>query len=274
MAIFRGRVLFRQALQGWSENFWMDRADRGAAVQELRSYVTQRRKSLSSSARVQVVVANNPDPPRDGSVYSYQGDTGKGTYLEPVAGPEAVGAAVNVRFFTAEGKWRNLLFRGLPQDALEFDDGQQVVTTTFADALKHAIDFIVSGPMKIRRLVRGAAPIGRLTSIQTVLGHVTGGGFAVDPGGNLTGSIVELRQAEGISNVNGQYVVSLHAAPFIYFRPRQRVSYGTYTPDSARVFAITPAHDSPTVGQIIGGTTRDTGRPFGVRRGKRLVRRT
>lgn len=276
MADFKITIGYKWGDAGWSENFYRSGGTRLEAMSAGKSYVTQRRKSLTNYATAQFVRVTNVDADRDTSIFSYTGDTGFGRYsvFNDEVGGEANAAAVNVRLMSADGsKWRSMLVRGLPQAAIEAFYTNRIGEKWW-EQYQLAIGAMKEGNFRFQRTVKGqsrplvgyASTNGKMTSFNTET--------AFDPVPGMPGRVL-IRDVQTVSNINGVWRLRTigPAAAYGVF-PKKQFNVGLAIIPQGTAYLLTYAYDvSINEGQLVGITSRKTGRPLLSPHGKRSVRK-
>jgi len=277
VATFKGIANFKQSGQGWSEQWWLEVSSSTNALAAMKSYVTQRRKSLTVSARIKSVRVSNADNLRDAQFFSYLGDTGNGTYIAPATaqvGPEFTNAAANIRWFTNTGRWRNLLVRGLPQSALQQAADDWTINSTWFDTYKEVRDLVVATEFRVGTAVYGASTALATINVSggTMYSFTTGEAIA---GAVVEGDVVQIRGTVGVSNLNGLWRVTQVTGLNYYVRPHKKQQWGTLNVlQPGNVRKVTMNLEQLTTAVPVGGTSKKSGRPFGLLRGRASVRRS
>lgn len=278
MPIVKGSVFIESGQKGWTENFWLEASTPLAALDVLKSYVTQRRKLLSQYSSVKYLRVVNPDPTRDAVFFSYLGSTGAGTdaIINDDVGDEQIDAAINVRMTSAAGKWRNLLYRGLAQSAIHHFFGGGVVNPDWGAKFNANVrPVLVNSEFRIKVKTVGAPQ--SIASITLATARVTRftTNFPLDPV-PAAGSQIEIRDVLEASNVNGVYQFQrpgdLPNTYHVRLKGRQITGVPNVAAATARV--VIPTYSAITDTQTINVTSRQTGRPSYQRRGRRSARRS
>lgn len=273
---FRCRVSFRWGAKGWTENWYIEGGARSDAMTKMQGYVTQRRKSLYVQAAVKRITVSNVDPPRDGIVYTYLGNTGAGGAgpVNDTVGAEAPNAAVNVRYIGSTAGWRNLLVRGLPQEAIAAFDDPDTISVEFRDMYINTFRYVRDNDLRFKRRTYPHAD-EPITAVRQTAGIISGFTFANPPAGALVvGDELQVRGNLGLSNATGYYrVVAVLAGNEYLVAPRQRQSFGTFAAGTGRARKVVPVYEPMNDISFIGVTSRKTGRPSDQPRGRASVRR-
>lgn len=275
-ANYRVTVFLESQDQGWTENFYRVTAERGELFRSAKNYIEERRKILSRFSYVTHFRISDADVIRDADFFTYAGESGRG--LGPATNPASTGdeitnAAVNLRLFAGPTKWRNLLLRGLPQDAIRVNSEGSFVSSQFQEAVAKLVLKIRAEGFSIQTKVVGAESlITATTFLNSRLTHIT-----TQPnilGLNTNNQRIRIRLSSGVANLDGVYrVVRVEAAPTYRVYSKQKKQQGTYLADSGLAGLLTYEYVAITDGVVVGATTRRTGRPSYKPRGRRSVQR-
>lgn len=276
MADFRVTLFFEYFRNGWSETYYRTAADSLTALTESGILVTRRRSMLNRESSVKYVRVSNVDSQRDARFRALQGVTGRGTAgqgrraFDEVASEE-VYDAVNLRLFATDQAWRSLLIRGLPTEAFD-EDGRLKPASQFITASDDFLTLLTQS-YSIRKF--GYSDAVELTAVGIVTRKLATISTGAAIPGVAVGSIVNIRGADGVSNLNGNWRIQppVGASPYRVYA-KQLNQLGSYTGSSGLVRRIIFTYPAITHGVIVGNSSRKTGRPSYLPRGKRSVRRS
>lgn len=265
---------------GWTENFYAQ-GDSSEAVHSLfvrDALVNARLGFLAEQYFLGEVRTSNTDAARDSLVTAYSGNSGKGKFktqqdwaLDPAEEPYD---ALLVRIEAGSTHRRQLYVRGLPTDVVA-QNREYVPQPEFAANFKKWADIVKANgtPFRLRSLTFGDDVVPFATTVSA-----TGDSFSVSFGLNpvptwAKGDIIRVRRAVGVSNLNGMWKVDAVLSPVVYFKPHQRLIRGAIV---GNPFLQKATEVFTAVTDVIPerGTSRKTGRPFDVLRGRARVRRS
>lgn len=259
---------------GWTEVYYWSGEDAAAAMTAARELAQLRRRCLNVFSNIAYVRVSNTDRQRDALFHAYLGDSGQGTCGQDwgeeeglVSEPTQV--AVNVRLFSGPTGWRSMLVRGVPDTALT-SSGDLAQGTPFITGLRAWANGCKR--FAIQKIQHGVASvINAMTLVSGKLHQIiTDAPIAGIPPGRL----IYISRYSGVSNLAGLWRIRVGMGNNQYMvYPKARLNAGTYPTPTATANAVTYQYPAISDYEIIGVTSRRTGRPIYLPRGKRSVQR-
>lgn len=277
VADYKLTIFYNWGRSGWTETFYRNGGTRDESMSAAKSYVTQRRKSLTKYCSIQAIRVTNVDSKRDGTVYGYAGATGQGTYtsnVDTTQGAENTEAAANMRLMTADGSgWRSLLVRGLPQDAIaSFTD--RVVSDIWVAEWDRAFKAMKAGSFRLR--MREYADEKNLVSFLKNNNRITQFSFSAALVPVPVGAFnFQIRGPERGVGLLGEYRMKRDLTGGVYdIYPRVIKTGLTAVPAGTTGRAFSYIYSSTFDDYaVVGPTSRNTGRPSFQPHGKHSVQR-
>lgn len=259
---------------GWSEVYYFAGADAAAAMTAGRALASLRRRCLNAFSSLNYVRVSNVDTARDALFHAYLGESGVGDAGQDWGEEEGRSAepsqvAVNVRLFAGATGWRSMLVRGIPDTALD-RTGNLRQGTHFLTALRRWANGVKT--MSLQKTGYGAQVV--ISAVTLIAGRL----HTIITDAPIVGldarNLIQISRYSGVSNIAGTWRIRVGLAGNSYMLyPKLRLNAGTYPTPLATARAVTYTYPAITDYDVIGTTTRRTGRPLYLPRGRRSVQR-
>lgn len=272
---WRATFFLEQGKQGWTESWYKDGDKPANAMAQAEALSILRVRILQRGALLNKIRISVPGAPRDAEFKAYSDASSTGQYGAAVNSEDREAqVSINVRLFAGDATWRTWMVRGVPADAIDNIAGKSTVQPIYEAILRNFVTQVAAGSWALRKSGYGAS--NRVLSIVQLSGKLqtvtTVDNLAA---GIVAGAVVNLRGGTGVSNINGNWRVRavLGLTSFSVW-PKITRQYGDLDAGSLDVRLVTQTYPSITAGTPIGVTTRRTGRPSYLPRGRRSVRRS
>lgn len=284
--IWKGTYFFEdtQSAAGWTENFYVPAINLNDATVKFNdaAYINARLTLMPPAYSLVATRVTNPDQPGLSTITPFPSGAAVGLYPTPgtlaLDPAEEVYDALLVRMTTVTGIRRMFLMRGLPTGVITKTSGYanpapwQPLFASWVGQIA-AVGFVIYNRVKTGPFVLTSvllSPSNRAISL-TFAGGLPAG---VTPVSTFQAPLIRLAGVTGANPINHNWrIQSVAVVPgTAQTFPGRREIFGVPNGVGANVFVLAPGGSSINTIAPLRGVKRNTGRPFGLLRGRQTRR--
>lgn len=273
-------LFYRLAAQGWTETFYREAETASAATDLASNFIGKSSMIRAGGIEFQGIRASNIAGTRD-TFLRLPNHAVITASRDADLKPDITAVSALYRLYAAGGKSRNIWFRGLPDaDTIrERTSGISTPTEAYRDLLDRYKDAMVFNSLRVQSRVVNPADTATFTIMSPVTPPQAGFvklNFGAFPPAWVQGDKIDIGgpSTEDYPQLKGRFEIQVKTDTHVIIRVPGFTFPGT-DPVIVIFGARRLAYEYPLIqtGQFVRFSTHDTGRPFGVPRGRRAVRR-
>lgn len=272
MADYRVTFGFETYNGGFTENWYITQASRPEVMVRAKKLWLARLDFLSDKYYQPWIRICDVNAERDADVFGYSFSSGIGVAPSSGAEDEVERAAINCRVFSGSTRWRSWLIRGLPTGAVLWQGGGMVINPAWTATTNTFRSLLATDGWALRR--------SALSDARTVTTYTTSGRMligitinAAAPGTWLAGRVIKIGGCINVAGLNANWrIIDVGpTATAFALGPHRKPTIGDEIPINAVARLVTYSYPAITNSAFINVTSRKSGRPLFVPRGRRSV---